>query len=468
MTQTIEIKDASRDFSHARAGRILNIQPVTRIEGHARIAIQLDESGEVVDSKLHIMAMRGFEKFIEGRPAEEVPRIVSRICGICPWMHHTASNKAVDACFGATVPPAGSKLRELMQIMAHINDKILHFFFLAAPDFVLGPGADFGVRNVIGIVGAAPELAGRVVKMRQAGQMMIEKFAGKVIHPIAMVTGGFSKPMSEAERQELYSQCQEQLEFAKFCMSFAKENVFAKLDEETLNLGAITTGFLGTVDPKDGSLNLYDGVLRLMKPDGSFSDFSYQEYTDHIGEHVEPWSYGKFPYARSWGEGFSMDLKAPKGIYRANTLARLNVCDHINTPLAQAELEEFRQKFGRPAQSTMLYHWARLIELVYACERVVELLNDPGITDPKVRDAVTPKAGRGVGCVEAPRGSLIHDYTTDANGLMVKANLIVGTTHNVAPMNMSVRKAAQDVIRAGQVSEEALNKVEMAVRAYDP
>ena len=163
-----------------------------------------------------------------------------------------------------------------------------------------------------------------------------------------------------------------------------------------------------------------------------------------------------------------MDIKAPKGIYRANTLARLNVCDHINTPLAQAELEEFRQKFGRPAQSTMLYHWARLIELVYACERVVELLNDPGITDPKVRDAVTPKAGRGVGCVEAPRGSLIHDYTTDANGLMVKANLIVGTTHNVAPMNMSVRKAAQDVIRAGQVSEEALNKVEMAVRAYDP
>lgn len=468
MSQTINIKDAGRDFSHNAVGRVLNIQPVTRIEGHARISIQLDQDGEVADSKLHIMAMRGFEKFIEGRPAEEVPRIVSRICGICPWMHHTASNKAVDGCFGATVPPAGNKLRELMQIMAHINDKVLHFFFLAAPDFVLGPGADFGVRNVIGIVGAAPELAARVVKMRQAGQMMIEKFAGKVIHPVAMVTGGFSKPMSEAERQELLAQCQEQLEFAKFCVSFAKENVFAKLDADTLNLGAITTGFLGTVDPADGSLNLYDGVLRLMKPDGSFKDFSYQEYTDHLGEHVESWSYGKFPYARSWDEGFSMDLAAPKGIYRANTLARLNVCDKINTPLAQAELEEFRQQFGRPAQSTMLYHWARLIELVYACERVVEILNDPGITDPKVRDAVTPKAGRGVGCVEAPRGTLIHDYTTDDNGLITRANMIVGTTHNVAPMNMSVRRAAQDLIKAGQVSEEALNKVEMAVRAYDP
>ena len=203
---------ADRAFAHGAPGpRTINIQPITRIEGHARIAIQLDEDGNVAETRLNIMALRGFEKFIEGRPAEEVPRIVNRICGICPWMHHTASNKAVDACFGATVPPAGRKLRELMQIMAHINDKILHFFFLAAPDFVLGQGADPSVRNVMGIVQAAPELAAQVVKWRQAGQMMIEKFAGKVIHPVAMVTGGFAKPMRESERREMLAQCREQL-----------------------------------------------------------------------------------------------------------------------------------------------------------------------------------------------------------------------------------------------------------------
>jgi F420-non-reducing hydrogenase large subunit len=448
--------------------KTINIQPVTRIEGHARISIQLDDQGEVADSKLHVMAMRGFEKFIEGRPAEEVPRIVNRICGICPWMHHTASNKAVDGCFQAEVPPAGRKLRELMQVMAHINDKILHFFFLAAPDFVLGAGADYKVRNVLGIVEAAPELAAQVVKMRQAGQMMLERFAGKVIHPVAMVPGGFAKPMSESDRTELLAEAKEQLEFAKFCMSYAKENVFYTLDEDAINLGQITTGFLGLVDPADGSLNFFDGVLRLMKPDGSYSDFSCEQYTDFIGEHIEAWSYSKFPYARTWGEGFSMDLDEPKGIYRANTLARLNVCDRINTPLAQAELDEFRRKFGRPAQSTTLYHWARLIELVHSCERVVDLLEDESITDPEVRIPVEPKAGRGVGCVEAPRGSLIHDYTTDDNGCIASANMIVGTTHNIAPMNMSVRRAALDVIKGGAVSEEALNKVEMAVRCYDP
>jgi F420-non-reducing hydrogenase large subunit len=448
--------------------RVINIQPITRIEGHARIAIQLDDEGNVADTRLNIQALRGFEKFIEGRPAEEVPRIVNRICGICPWMHHTASNKAVDGCFGAKVPPAGTKLRELMQVMAQINDKILHFFFLAAPDFVLGPGADYSVRNVLGIVQAAPELATQVVKMRQAGQMMIEKFAGKVIHPVVVVPGGFAKSMTEAERLELLEKSREQLEFAKFCIDFAKNNIFYKLDADTVGLGAITTGFLGTVKPEDGSLTLFDGVLRLMKADGSYKDFTYEEYVDHLGEHIEPWSYSKFPYARSWDEGFSMDLKEPKGIYRVNTLARLNVCDQINTPLAQAELDEFRERFGRPAQSTMLYHWARLIELVYACERVIELLEDPEITDTNVRGAATPKAGRGIGCVEAPRGTLIHDYSTDDNGLISRANIIVGTTHNVAPMNMSVRQVAQSVIHQGVVSEEALNKVEMAIRAYDP
>jgi F420-non-reducing hydrogenase large subunit len=470
MEQKVIETNVDQAFAHGACSKkkTINIQPLTRIEGHARIAIQLDDEGNVADTQLNVMALRGFEKFIEGRPAEEVPRIVNRICGICPWMHHTASNKAVDGCFQAQVPPAAQKLRELMQVMSQINDKILHFFFLAAPDFIMGPGADYSVRNVLGIVQAAPELATQVVKMRQAGQMMIEKFAGKVIHPVVVVPGGFAKSMTEAERQELLEKSQEQLEFARFCIDFAKKNIFAKLDPETIGLGQITTGFLGTVKPEDGSLTLFDGVLRLMKADGAYQDFAYTQYADFLGEHVEDWSYSKMPYARSWDEGFSMDLKQPKGIYRVNTLARLNICDKIATPLAQAELEEFRELFGRPAQSTMLYHWARLIELVYACERVLELLEDPEITDTNVRGHVTPQAGRGVGCVEAPRGTLIHDYSTDDNGLISRANIVVGTTHNVAPMNMSIRQVAQDVINHGVVTEEGLNKVEMAVRAYDP
>lgn len=468
MGKVLDIPRADDRSMHTGGKRVINLQPVTRIEGHARIAIQLDEDGNVADTRLHIMSMRGFEKFIEGRPAEEVPRIVTRICGICPWQHHTASNKAVDGCFGANPPPAGRKLRELMQVMSHINDKILHFFFLAAPDFVLGSDSDYSVRNVIGIVRQAPELAKTVVQMRYRGQMMIEKFAGKVIHPVAMVPGGFSKPMVESERRELLEGSREQLEFAKYAVDFAKKNIFYNLDAQTAQLGEITTGFLGTVSPDDGSLNLYDGVLRLMRSDGSAQDYSCEQYAEVLGEHIEPWSYGKFPYARIWDEGFSMDLAAPKGIYRVNTLARLNVADCIRTPLAQAELDEFRSRFGRPAQSTMLYHWARLIELLYACERVVEILEDPGITDPHVREAVTPKAGRGVGCVEAPRGSLIHDYSTDDNGCITRANLIVGTTHNVAPMNMSVKQAAASLIRNGRVDEGTLNRVEMAVRAYDP
>jgi F420-non-reducing hydrogenase large subunit len=468
MGTAMGIQSAEGTPGNGSSARIVNIQPITRIEGHARIAIHLDAEGKVEDARLHIMAMRGFEKFIEGRAAEEVPRIVSRICGICPWMHHMASNKAVDGCFSATVPPAGKKLRELMQIMAHINDKILHFFFLAAPDFLLGPNSDYSVRNVMGIAKAAPELAKRVVEMRYRGQMMIEKFAGKVIHPVAVVPGGFSKPMLESERKEMLAESGEQLEFARYAMDFAKRNIFSKLDPETMHLGDITTGFLGIVSPEDGSLDLHDGLLRLMKPDGSYQDFTCEQYTEILGEHIEPWSYGKFPYARAWGEGFSMDLSAPKGIYRANCLARLNVAERIATPLAQAELEEFRSKFGRPAQSNMLYHWARLIELVYAAERVVELLEDPAITDPCVRDEVTPRAGRGIGCVEAPRGTLIHDYSTDDNGCITRANLIVGTTHNVAPMNMSVLQAARSLIHDGRVDEATLARVEMAVRAYDP
>lgn len=447
---------------------VITISPVTRIEGHAKIALHLDDGGNVEEAFLHIESLRGFEKFVEGRPAEEIPRIVNRICGICPWMHHLAANKAVDGAFGVTPPPTGNALRELCQILAHINDKILHFFFLAAPDFVLGPDADYSVRNVMGIVKAQPELARRVARMRQLGQMMLERFAGKAIHPIAGVVGGFSKPMLESERLQLLKETRELLDFAGFAMEYAKEKVFNRYVDVVENLGTITTGFLATVDRESGVLRLYDGKQRLMRPDGSCTDFEAEDYAEFLGEHVEPWSYAKMPYAKAWDEGFSLDLAEPKGIYRSNTLARINVCDAISTPRAQAELEEFRSRFGRPAQQTLLYHYARLIELIYACERSEELLLWEGITDEHIRAEVEPCSGRGVGIVEAPRGTLIHDYTTDEQGCITGANLIVGTTHNIAPMNMSVKQAALGLIKNGNYSSGILNKVEMALRAYDP
>ncbi|MGD9210479.1 MAG: Ni/Fe hydrogenase subunit alpha [Desulfobacteraceae bacterium] len=445
----------------------ITIQPITRIEGHASIGINLDDNGNVADAKLSYMSLRGFEKFIEGKPAEEVPRIVSRICGICPWMHHLAANKAVDNCFNVTPTPTGSKLRELMQTIAHAEDKLLHFFFLAAADFVIGPSADYAVRNVIGIAKANPELATRVVKTRQLAKMMLDKFSRKTIHPVAGVTGGFVKPLLEEERRDMLAKMHEILDFALFTMDFAKKGVFPLYLETIQSLGVITTGFIGTVD-QNGALNLYDGQLRMMKPDGSFTDFHPKDYTDYISEKVMPYSYGKFPYAHFWNEGFSIDLDHPKGIYRSNTLARINVADKMATPKAQAELEEFRELFGRPAQATLLYHYARLIEEVYACERAIEILQDPEITDPNVRAKAEPGAGRGVGCVEAPRGTLIHDYTTDENGLIAHANMIVGTTHNLGPMNMSVNQAARTLIKDGYVDEGILNQIEMAVRAYDP
>jgi len=447
-------------------GKTITIAPVTRIEGHAKVTIELDDAGNVAETYVNVVELRGFEKFCIGRPVEELPRIVTSICGVCPWHHHLASAKANDAVFGVTPPPTGTKLRDLCQSIAFCSDKILHFFFLAGPDFVMGPDADYSVRNVLGIVGSNPELGQKVVRARHLGTQMLGIASGKSIHPVTAVPGGFSKPLTEKERNRIMPMAQEVLEFAKFAISFAKENIFPKYAEEINSIGVIETGFLGTVT-EDGSLNVYDGKLRLMKPDGTYEEFAYDQYTDYIAEHIEPWSYLKFPYAKKWGN-FNMDPEGPVGIYRTNTLARINVCDKMATPLAQAELEEFREKFGRPAQQTLLYNYARLIELVYNAEHVVELLNDPGITGKETRVPVTPRAARGVGCVEAPRGTLIHDYETDDNGMVTNVNLIVGTTHNNAPINMSVKQTAKSLIHNGNYDETILDKVEMSIRAYDP
>jgi len=420
----------------------------------------------VADTFVNVVELRGFEKFCIGRPVEELPRIVTSICGVCPWHHHLASAKANDAVFGVTPPPTGTKLRDLCQSIAFCSDKILHFFFLAGPDFVMGPEADYSVRNVFGIVQSNPELGKKVVRARHLGTQMLGIASGKSIHPVTAVPGGFSKPLTEKEREELLPMAGEVLDFAKFAIGFAKENIFPKYLDTIKSLGVIETGFLGTVTD-DGSLNVYDGKLRLMKPDGTFDEFTSDQYTEYIGEHIETWTYLKFPYAKKWGS-FSMDLDNPSAIYRTNALARINVCDKMATPMAQAELDEFREKFGRPAQETLLYNYARLIELIYNAEHVVELLNDPEITDKETRVPVQPRAAHGVGCVEAPRGTLIHDYETDENGLITNVNLIVGTTHNNAPINMSVKQAAKTMIKNGNYDQGILNKVEMAIRAYDP
>ncbi|MFH1882565.1 MAG: Ni/Fe hydrogenase subunit alpha [Planctomycetota bacterium] len=446
--------------------KTITIAPVTRIEGHAKITINLDDSGNVADTFVNVVELRGFEKFCIGRPVEEMPRIVTSICGVCPWSHHLASAKANDAVFGVTPPAAGRKLRELCNAVAYTEEHILHFFILAGPDFVMGPDSDYSVRNVIGIAQANPEIGKKVIRNRHLGAQMLNIISGKSIHPVTAVPGGFSKPLTEAEREKLVPMANEVLEFAKFAIAFAKENIFPKYLDLIKSVGIIETGFLGTVTD-DGTLELYDGKARLMKPDGSYEEFPYDQYTEHIGEHIEPWTYLKFPYAKNWGD-FSMDLDNSSGIYRTNTLARINVCDKMSTPLAQAELEEFRENFGRPAQQTLLYNYARLIELVYNAEHAVELLNDPEITGKETRVPVTPRAARGVGCVEAPRGTLIHDYETDENGLITNVNLIVGTTHNNAPINMSVKQAAKALIKDGNYDQGILNKVEMAIRAYDP
>jgi F420-non-reducing hydrogenase large subunit len=446
--------------------KTITIAPVTRIEGHAKVTINLDDDGNVADTFVNVVELRGFEKFCIGRPVEELPRIVTSICGVCPWHHHLASAKANDAVFGVTPPPTGQKLRDLCQSIAFCSDKILHFFFLAGPDFVMGPDADYSVRNVIGIAQSNPELGKKVIRARHLGTQMLGITSGKSIHPVTAVPGGFSKPLTEQQRDVLLPMANEVLEFAKFAISFAKESIFPKYLDAIEAIGIIETGFLGTVTD-DGSLNVYDGKLRLMKPDGTYEEFAYDQYTEYISEHIEPWTYLKFPYAKKWGD-FNMDLESPVGIYRTNALARVNVCDKMATPLAQAELEEFREKFGRPAQQTLLYNYARLIELVYNAEHVIELLNDPEITGTETRVPVTPRAARGIGCVEAPRGTLIHDYETDENGMVTNVNLIVGTTHNNAPINMSVKQTAKALIRDGKYDQGTLNKVEMAIRAYDP
>jgi F420-non-reducing hydrogenase large subunit len=417
-------------------GRIV-IEPLSRLEGHGKVTITLDENGKPKDVKLHITALRGFEQFVVGRPAEEVPRIVPRICGICQTAHHLASVKAVDAAWGVEIPEPAKKLRELMHIGNMIHSHALHFYFLAAPDFVLGPDADPAIRNVVGVIDKAPEVAKQAIALRKYGQKIVEAVGGKAIHPVTGIPGGQAKRLTEEERDELLKDADQMIEYAKNGVELIKQ-LNEQYMEQIKTLGVIDTYYLGLV--KDGKHNFYDDTLRFLSPDGKEKvDFKPAEYLDYIGEHVVPHNYVKYPYYKKAGY--------PDGIYRVGPLAMLNVCDAMDTPIAEEYRKEFFDIFGFPANQSLAYHHARLIELVEACEKAKILLEDNDITSDDIKADVEPKAGNGVGVVYAPRGVLIHNYETDDNGIVVKANMIVATTHNVPTMEKAIQQAAQVIFK---------------------
>ena len=417
-------------------GKIV-IEPLSRLEGHGKVTITLDENGRPKDVKLHITALRGFEQFVVGRPAEEVPRIVPRICGICQTAHHLASVKAVDAAWGVEIPEPAKKLRELMHIGNMIHSHALHFYFLAAPDFVLGPDADPAIRNIVGVIDKAPEVAKQAIALRKYGQKIVEAVGGKAIHPVTGIPGGQAKRLTEEERDEILKDADQMIEYAKNGVELIKQ-----LNEQYMDkiktLGVIDTYYLGLV--KDGKHNFYDDTLRFLSPDGKEKvDFKPAEYLDYIGEHVVPYNYVKHPYYKKVGY--------PDGIYRVGPLAMLNVCDAMETPLAEEYRKEFFDIFGFPANQSLAYNHARLIELVAACEKAKMLLEDNDITSDDIKAEVEPRAGNGVGVVDAPRGVLIHNYETDENGIVVKANMIVATTHNVPTMEKAIQQAAQEIFK---------------------
>ncbi len=440
-------------------GKKITIEPITKIEGHGKVTIHLDDEGNVAESRFHVIEFRGFEKFCEGRMFWEMPVITERACGICPVSHHLASAKACDDLLGIDIPPAAKKLRELMHMGQTIHSHALHFFFLAASDFVLGPDADPEQRNVIGIIAADPELGKKAIKLRKIGQTMIERIGGRAIHPVTAIPGGMSKPLSHEDRFIMLKEIDEAIDLAKVGLSVGK-GVFEKYADIVPTFANIKTKHMGLV--KDGNLELYDGQLRIIGEDGNtLAEFDPRNYLDYIGEHVESWSYLKFPFYKKDGW--------PKGIYRVAPLARLNVADSISTPLAGAELKEFKQLGnGEPVQATLYYHLARLIELLYAAERAKQLLLDDEIVSRDVRIKVERKEGEGIGCIEAPRGTLFHHYWTDDIGRITRANLIVATVNNNPAINMSVSEVAKTFVKGGEVKEGALNMVEMAIRCYDP
>ncbi|MFW9994526.1 MAG: Ni/Fe hydrogenase subunit alpha [Candidatus Odinarchaeota archaeon] len=443
--------------------KIIKIDPVSRIEGHAEIKLFLDENNKLQDAQVKVVEVRGFEKFLVGRPVEEMPLITPRMCGICHAPHHLCSGKAVDAAFGLEpedIPPTAYKLRKLMLYGSYVHSHVLHFFYLAAPDLVLGPDFNPAKRNVFGLLEANPELVKKVIAARKVGQMITKAVGGRTVHPVTAVPGGQARELSIEDRDKIGRDVKDLI------TSFLPEakdvamSLFDQYADAINDLGSVSTMHMGTVGKK-GELEFYHGNVRLFDSNANIlEEFYGAGYRDVIKERVQDYSYLKFPY---YGKNSFDD-----GCYRVGPLARLNVVDRIDTPLAQELLTEFRGKFGRPANKSLLYHYARIIELTHALETLQNLIEDPEIIGKKLRTPVNAREGEGVGIIEAHRGTLFHHYVTDSKGIVTNVNLIVATVGNNEAINRSVKATAKDLIVDGEPAEGLLNRLEMIVRAYDP
>lgn len=438
----------------------ITIEPVTRIEGHAKVTIHMKEDNTVDHAYMHVNEFRGFEKFCEGRLYFEMPQITPRICGICPVSHHLASAKAGDALTGQTPPRPASLLRELMHMGQVIQSHGMHFFELAGPDLLLGFDAAPEMRNVVGLIGANPELTVKAVQLRKFGQEIIKTLGGRKIHPVFAVPGGVNKALTIEERDNMLKGLDAAVDTLKIGLQIMKD--WAAKNMEDINKFAVfPTGYFGLTTPENG-LELYDGDIRLISNEGKpLEKFPVANYLDHIAEHVEPWSYLKFPYYKKLGY--------PGGVYRVGPLGRLNLAEKIDTTLANEELQIFKSlNNGKMVENTLYYHYARLIEALFATERVRVLCEDKDITSTDILNTRKNYSGHGVGVIEAPRGTLIHDYTADENGKLLKVNLIVSTGHNNWAMTNAVDSVAKTYVKGPDVHEGMLNRVEAAIRAYDP
>jgi F420-non-reducing hydrogenase large subunit len=451
----------------------ITIDPITRLEGHGKIEIFLDEKGDVANTHFVIPELRGFERFVVGRQVEEMPLLTNRICGICPEAHHMAAAKAIDAVYHVDPPPAAKKLRELLYSAFFVTDHTTHFYALGGPDFIMGPDAPVAERNILGVIHKVGlDVAGQVIQARKYGHTVIEMIGGRKVHPCTSIPGGLTKGITEEQRSEIEKMGRWAIEFAQFSLKLFDDIVLGNKAYLDLILGDVyedKTYYIGLVD-EHNKVNFYDGKVRVVAPDGEcIGKYGPNEYRDWIAERVEPWTYLKFPYLKKVGWKGLVDGK-DSGVYCATPLSRLNAADGMATPRAQEEYERFFTTLGgKPVHKRLATHWARLVELLYAAERMVELATDPEITSDNFHTIPTEIPTEGVGIVEAPRGTLTHHYWTDERGIVTKANLVVGTTNNYAPITMSIKKAAKSLIKKGTVVNEGLlNMVEMAFRLYDP
>lgn len=441
--------------------RTIAIEPVTRIEGHARITLQLGDDGAVEDARFHLTQFRGFEKFCEGRPYREMPALTARTCGICPVSHLLASNKACDHLLSVSIPPTGEHLRRIMNLAQFVQSHALSFFHLSSPDLLLGWDADPATRNIFGVMRQDPALAKDGIRLRQIGQSIIETLGGKKIHPTWVVPGGVADPLTPDKRDAMLKLLPEGLAIARRTYDFFKTLV-PKFKDEATHFGSLPTMFLSLVTPQ-GNLEHYDGLLRIKDAQGRIVEDMVppEDYERVIGEAVEDFSYMKFPYYKPQGY--------PQGIYRVGPLARLNNAQACGTPYADVALAEFHmlQESG-PIASSFHYHYARLVEIIYAIEMMERLLKDPTILDHRVRARARSNRDEGIGVSEAPRGTLIHHYRIDDDGLITWVNLIIATGHNNLAMNQSIRQVADAYVDGNHLQEGMLNRVEAVIRCFDP